>query len=384
MKRQRDTTITICKAIAIILMVTAHTDGHSFLTRFIFEFHMPLFFICSGWFFSLKYLRQEGDFVRRRFRGLYVPFVKWAVFFLVIHNLLFRAGILNERYGNAAGGVLHPYTWHEAQQRFWDIIFSMGGYDEFLAGAFWFFRALFVASILFLILFKLGVWLGDRLSRRKLEPLLTHPRLIADSRRVRWTVVAVCLLLFALCMWKTGSRLRIPTLVQGGYRDLLGCFFFGGGFLLRPALRRLPTAWWVDVLCLGIVLAFAVWSPANMGLNSGPVQCLSLPIPAVGGFILTYNISRRLDKLRPANTVRRFLVFCGDNTLVIFVWHICAFKAVSALKILYYHLDWAQIGCHLTIHDHPDDLFWVAYTVAGVAIPLLGKWISTSFCRHAA
>ena len=153
---RHDDSISICKGLAIILMVVGHAEAPSALTGFIYEFHMPLFFITAGYFFNLKYLNDEATFVKRRLRGLYVPFVKWSLFFLAIHNLMFQLGILNECYGNSAGGVTHPYTWHQIQQNAWSIVFSMGGYDEFLAGAFWFFRALLVASILFLAAYKLA------------------------------------------------------------------------------------------------------------------------------------------------------------------------------------------------------------------------------------
>ena len=152
---KRDTTISICKGIAIILMVIAHAEAPGWLCKFIFEFHMPLFFITAGYFFSLKYLDDEATFVKKRIKGLYWPFVKWSVFFLIIHNWMFDIGILNERYGNEMGGVTHPYTWHQIQQNLWNIFTAMGGYDQFLCGAFWFFRGLFVASILYLILYKM-------------------------------------------------------------------------------------------------------------------------------------------------------------------------------------------------------------------------------------
>ena len=57
---KRDTTISICKGIAIILMVIAHAEAPGWLCKFIFEFHMPLFFITAGYFFSLKYLNDEA------------------------------------------------------------------------------------------------------------------------------------------------------------------------------------------------------------------------------------------------------------------------------------------------------------------------------------
>lgn len=113
---KRNTVISICKAIGIILMVITHSECPSALCTFAYEFHMPLFFITAGYFFSVKYLSDEATFVKKRIKGLYLPFVKWAVFFLIIHNWMFDLGILNEKYGNPGGGVTHPYSWHQMQQ----------------------------------------------------------------------------------------------------------------------------------------------------------------------------------------------------------------------------------------------------------------------------
>ena len=368
---KRDTRISIAKALGIIFVVVAHTDGHAFLNHFIYEFHMPLFFICAGYFFSLKYLTQEGKFVGRRLKGLYWPFVKWSVFFLVIHNLMFKIGILNEQYGNWSGGVTHPYTWHQAEQRLWHIVFSMGGYDEFLAGAFWFFRGLFVASLFYLLLFKVGAVVADRFSRHDVVAMERHSRLFEKTRVAKYIGIGICVVTFLLGAWMSAENLRIVTLVQGGYRDIIGCFFFGVGFLLRPCLRTMRRNLAIDAVLFAVVLAFTIIIPAGMNYKVDLNHCLALPIPAFCGFLLTYDISCRLDRLKAGNPIRRFLIYCGDNTLIVFVLHVSAYKLVSALKIMYYGMPWGQMGCHMTIHDHADDLFWILYSIVGVGVPLL-------------
>lgn len=376
---RRDNRITIVKAIGIILVVVAHTDGHGLLNSFIFEFHMPLFFICAGYFFSLRYLHDEGTFVGRRLKGLYVPFVKWSVLFLVLHNVMFDVGLLSEHYGNVAGGVTHPYQWHEAEQRLWNILFAMGGYDEFLAGAFWFFRALFVASILYLLLYKTVMAVAAQLTRRPLMAMARHGRLLRRTRPATIVGAVVCGLLFALCLWKGADHLKIPTLVQGGSRDLMGCFFFGVGFLLRPVLnsardavcRRPWLAVMADVAMAVAVLLFAIYAPAAMSISPTAAKVAALPLPALCGFLLTYDISCRLDALKARNVVHRFLIYCGNNTLIVFVLHIVAYKVVSVVKIIYYDMPWERLAGHMTIHEHADDLFWIAYTIAGVGVPLL-------------
>ena len=359
----RNTTISIAKGIAIILMVIAHAEAPGWLCRFIFEFHMPLFFITAGYFFSLKYLNDEATFVKKRVKGLYWPFVKWAVFFLIIHNWMFDLGILNETFGNEAGGVTHPYSWHQIQQNLWTIVTAMAGYDAFLCGAFWFFRGLFVASILYLIIYKVVL---------KVLP----------SRAAASAPYIICLLMLLLCGWKTYEGLRVINLVQGGYRDMMGCFFFGCGFIFRrfvdayhKATNRVYVSLPMTLVCAVVVFLFSKYLTANMNWRSTYTQFLSLPIPALLGFMMTYNISRWIDCTK--GWVKKFLVYTGDHTLNIFIFHIISYKVVSLIKIWYYGLDPRQIGCHMVIHDHSqEDLFWILYTIAGVGIPLLGTWVS--------
>ena len=360
---KRDTTISIAKGIAIILMVIAHAEAPEWLCKFIFEFHMPLFFITAGFFFSLKYLNDEATFVKKRVKGLYWPFVKWSVFFLIIHNWMFDIGILNERFGNETGGVTHPYTWHQIQQNLWHIVTAMGGYDQFLCGAFWFFRGLFVASILYLIIYK----------------VVLH---VLPEKRSNMVPYLICLIMLLLCGWKTYEGLKIVTLVQGGYRDLMGCFFFGCGFIFRQyadQYRRLISqhylAFSTTIFFAVMVFLFSKYLTANMNWRSTFVQFLSLPVPALLGFLMTYNISMWLDKHE--GRLKQFLVYTGNNTLNIFIFHIVAYKTVSLLKIWYYGLDIRQIGCHMVIHEYSQqDWFWVLYTIAGVGLPLGCTWLS--------
>ena len=151
----RDPKFSILKALAIMLVVLSHAGISGWLFNFVFIFHVPAFFLCAGYFFNTRYLTDERTFVMHRVKKLYVPFLKWSVVLLLLHNVFFWCGLLSEQFGNAQGGVTHPYSLHQMGQHLWSIVFNMSGYDQFLGGTFWFFRALLLASIGFLILFKL-------------------------------------------------------------------------------------------------------------------------------------------------------------------------------------------------------------------------------------
>ena len=347
----RDSVFSIVKAIAIIFVVIAHACGPSWLGRTAYIFSVPVFFMCAGYFFKLRYVNDVNTFVWRRFRNIYCPFWVWAVVFLVLHNFFFWIGILSEEYGNAAGGVLHPYTWHTFCQRLWSVTFNMSGYDEFLSGAFWFFRTLFLSSIAFLLLYK----------------LIEHFTHLKKSVHI---VASIVLLAFALALWKVEGNLRITGLAQGGYRELVALIFIGIGFLYRRFQRFFSPEWLAGIIGVGVLALFSWKSPSAMSYTANLGQFLSLPLPAFGAFVALHVVAKQIAKRK--NIIADMLVYVGDRTLYVFAFHLLAFKVVSILKVVVFDLPWSHVGGHTVVHDEVGGIwFFLLYVLAGVALPLL-------------
>lgn len=350
----RNTVISVCKGIAIILMVIGHAEAPELITNFIYTFHMPVFFITAGYFFSRKYLDDPWEFCRRRFKGLYIPFLKWSILFLLLHNLWFEFDILNETYGNWENGVTHPYSWHQAMQRLVLIVFSMSGYDEFMAGAFWFFRGLLLASIFFIVLY----------------------RIIENNTPLKGNkaVLAICGIALAFTVFRISNGLKINTIPNGGMREIWGMFFFGIGVLYKRFESMIKEHWALSMCYFALLCGAAFLHLSGMN-NSGKLRDVAtLPLTGTIGFLMLHHISAVIDAR--GGLVRSLLVHIGDNTLYVFVFHIISYKLVSLLKIHYYGLDFKQIGCHMVIHYNHTDFFWVLYSVVGVAVPLcvLALW----------
>ena len=156
---KRDSTISIVKAIGIIFMVIGHSGCPKILHDYIYMFHMPLFFFCSGYFFKpTNETYQIKDFVIKRIKKLYFPFVKWSILFLLLHNLFFYINIYNDKYG-FNGIVSSVYDTDEFIKRFLNIVFAMRG-NEQLLGGFWFIRVLFIASIILCIAYYIKIKLN--------------------------------------------------------------------------------------------------------------------------------------------------------------------------------------------------------------------------------
>lgn len=351
----RETKFSILKAIAIICVVLSHAGISGWLFNFVFIFHVPIFFICAGYFFNTKYLTDERTYIVHRFKGLYLPFVRWSLFFLLIHNVLFPLGILSETYGNAGGGVTHPYTWQQFSQHAWSIVSNMSGYDQFLCGAFWFFRALLLASIGFLLMFK----------------LLNRSAQLRDYKHTAWGVLFITLLLIT---WKTTTHLNLTGVAQGGYRELMGMAFMTAGFLLKQY-----EVWdklnWKTALTSGTILLLAsCFFPSSMVWNPNFTQFISLPLPAIAAFVMFTYISAWID--RHPGLIKRTFAYIGEHTLYIFAFHLVAFKVVSALKVWFYDLPWEAVGGHPVVITPANNWIWVIlYLAAGVILPLL--WLKS-------
>lgn len=86
----RDNSISMTKGLAIILMVISHAPFSKIGWQFISMFHMPLFFIVSGYCFKENYLNDSCIYLRKRIKGAYWPYVKYQLLFLLLHNVFLR------------------------------------------------------------------------------------------------------------------------------------------------------------------------------------------------------------------------------------------------------------------------------------------------------
>lgn len=138
----RDFSIDVLKGIGISFMLVAHSLG-GYVHTFAYSFHMPLFFLVSGYFFQPKPI---GATLRKDFKRLMIPFFFTALLMFVGSCLLESFGFEEIKtpqytfealiYGNASNGNLH---------KIWG--------DFACVGSIWFLCALFWAKSMFNILF---------------------------------------------------------------------------------------------------------------------------------------------------------------------------------------------------------------------------------------
>ncbi len=96
--------IDIAKGIAIILVVLGHATGASIMGKYIYSFHMPLFFIISGMCFS-KGKYDFPTFLQKRFKQLFLPSIYLTVVSIILMKLAHHAYDLSELLKGLPSGL---------------------------------------------------------------------------------------------------------------------------------------------------------------------------------------------------------------------------------------------------------------------------------------
>lgn len=103
--KSRDDRWDMVKGIGIILMVLGHSGIPDCLYRFIYLFHMGLFYFVAGYFLKfqngnedLKLYKELSLFTKKKLKALWLPYVKYGLFFLIFHNLFYQLHFVKDHY----------------------------------------------------------------------------------------------------------------------------------------------------------------------------------------------------------------------------------------------------------------------------------------------
>lgn len=122
--------IDILKGLGILTVVWGHSGNPN--SFYMFWFHMPLFFLVSGYLYNFKPQKPWGSYVVRKAKHLLIPYI----FYLVLLTLL-MAGMIIWR-GQALGAFLNEN---------WKAFLLGGSLLEGVYATFWFTTCLFVTQI---------------------------------------------------------------------------------------------------------------------------------------------------------------------------------------------------------------------------------------------
>ncbi|MCQ2222160.1 MAG: acyltransferase family protein [Bacteroidaceae bacterium] len=343
-------TVSLSKAIAIMSMVLGHAAYNTHMEQIVNVFHVPLFFFMSGYCFKDIYIQRSKEFFTKRIKGLYIPYVKWGLLFLILHNVLFKVGVYSEEYGYLGVGT-HLYsiddTLHLAKS-----VFLMK-HAEPLLGGYWFITSLFAASILFYFFLRL---LGKK-NLLKIGVILLLVSILLNYYRIfKWIF---------------------------SYREFMAAFFMWAGYMYKT--KKMSLHRYKCVYVLGLILVFY-----NLLFIKGCSSDISYKyqvqyiISALVCIVSVFGICEKL-LLRCSTKYMNPLLFIGNNTLTILTWHFSLFIIVSQIIVAIYGLPQARIAEFPVIEEVSKQGWYIAYYLFSimlcVSFAYCNKYIKTPFLK---
>lgn len=349
MQKNRDITIDVVRGLAMITVVMGHS-GFPY-TDMIYLFHMPLFFIISGYLsapecqFSTK--KEFGTKLWRRFKRLYIPYVFYTVLFTLLNNWFLNIGLYATADQVATLGIPHvstPSYYMSSAELFGGVVkafFVMGGAK--MSGALWFLRLMLFASVLFEI---------ERFVFRQYNNQL-------------YILSGINLILFCVGVFLSKKEVHFANL-EGIFTILL-FYNLGQWFNIILGRAKHKLNWQILLVAIAIALVLLFYltriEHVNIGLNEFN-NGITLLISSILGLALIYSISNLIvSYVQPLSSL---ISLIGKNTITILGVHFLAFKLVTIIVIAI-HQDPIQ---YLASYPVLDGNWWLAYVIFGVLVPL--------------
>lgn len=319
--------VSIAKGIGIILMVIGHSGCPIYLSQVIYSFHMVLFYFLSGYFFrDAKVVTNGRGFLIRKFRGLYWPYIKWSIVFIIFHNFFYWIGF-NEM----------PLSYGEMWVNIKRSIRGMWQGEHFL-GAYWFLISLFWEIVVFSII----ILINNHFNSCKLTPIIVM---------VLFSIGIVSMEL-NIDIWLNRELMILPFFYLG--------YLVGNKHLMLLVVRQYKEI--AYFLCLPLLLIIASFAKIAVGGNEyGP--CYAYIITSSCGIYLVMVVSKQLEGTR----VGQLLDKLGEITLNVMTFHFLAFKILTLILFLVLSLPSSIIK----EWPVPSDLhnLWLLYSFVGIMIP---------------
>lgn len=287
--------IDIARGIAILFVIIGHSLGNyttSYFTNLIFVFHMPIFFVLSGYLYKIKNKRR---FLKSSYFNLLIPYLGTVVIAFLLYTFY--------RFHN--NNYIVPSRIFSYKELMISSLYGIGSvttlpiirYKVLGIGAIWFLLAFFIGTQLFNFVMSLQIPKNELLIKGIIIVLLTYTGTYLQT--------------YVYLPWSINAAL------------VAQIFFFSGYIIKRFELldyrEHLP-------LYISVVIWLATATIGMFGLDN--VNFPNMYIGLVGGIAASYVVMRfsifisKRSHNKLNNGLKALLCFYGVESLSIFCFHL--------------------------------------------------------------
>ena len=264
--------IDLIRSFCIILMILGHLWLGNTFNHFIHAFHMPIFFIISGYFYKEIPFK---DFLIKKAKSLIIPYFVFGIIIYIIWYILYSSQESEYIYINLIN-ILYKNTEHLA-----------------IAGALWFLSSLFFSEIIFYFI--------NKINANYIKYILT--------------------ILISLLGCTLDSIFDI-TLPFGINASLVGVGLMEIGLLLsKNKTNRLLNLNIFYSLLLSIITIFLIFINKTINMRTNNYDYILLFwIISFLSFIVLINISKTIDLKIPIK-IKNELLYIGQNSITYLIFN---------------------------------------------------------------
>ncbi len=331
-QKKSNEVLSVMKGLAISMIVMVHSGCTGWLFIFTSFFNLPVFYFMMGYFFKNKYLENPKDFAIRKFKGLYLTFVKWQIGFVLLHNLLANLYVYESRY-----------SLREIARRCF-VVCKLVQAEHMLMPFWYIISAIMCIAVYFII--RYIVYL--------LKP--KHDVLLL-------AIFMFCSLFFGIYLLESGFRTEYY--IESSFVLVLLLFV---GEMWHRYEDKIRVNFFIALLSLSVLISFSYFRGLSL-ITHDFWGYWQYAIGSLAGIYLVYYVAKKISK---SDTLKKVFAFLGDNSLYILALHLTVFKLVSFAKILIYDDLTMKNMYDFTVILKHNDIFWCStYIIVGITVPLV-------------
>lgn len=335
---KRNDTIDVLKGIGISLIVLGHTGF--FGIHFVYLFHVAIFIIASGLFFKsneIVSLKNVVQFVIKKIKTLYIPYVIVNTLFLLLNNILLKINIYSIE-------THQIYSLKDFLVGFIKILLFRGTTE--LAGATWFLHLLFLINVISVII----TYILNKIIKNEQKSYIMH------------LIVSILFLIIGYILTKFDH----PDFFSI-YIITLNCYWL---FILGKLLKIKPIKASKKIINIIIIIVlFGILICLNqIGLIEISKNIYTSPLYfalcSVIGWYFIYYISIIIKDFK----FEKIISYIGKNSMYILLFHFLGFKIVNLLLFIILKADKTVLAKFPVAYVGE---YCLLYFSTGIIVPIL-------------